>query len=472
MWNYEIPKIWLARIPAFWDRTIPMNYPNSSSEFSLSFGDEETRSAVLEMEANLGTEESIITEEILPENCVLTGYVGTYDVLAESGVETLLSPERVDTENVIAMHYAVTDGEENGEWVQIEDVEVRDGYVWGTLTDFSPIAIFTYKKGAHIETSVDGLTGYTKYIVAEGNPIKVYFDEADEKIYAVSAGIKEEITDKTLIIGGSVDGTPIESTSVAVTGLTDDPAYIKVIAGSVYVGEGSTTVGSVYCQCKDTIVGSVTGSYGAVRTDKVNFDFENITIDFFGCGEGYRNIGTINPTFAGRCWAKDVTMRLVNVISEKSGSFLGQNCEYFYVHNTYAYVEGGSHHYLIMGGSNDGTNTTKIDVVNAKVNIFQTTNRGNVADAVATFKGCDIKHLYVGGDASDSTVTGTTGKLKYEIKQCDHGSYNIENGTEAGQLLTANDVERIVDSIKVSRSAEVTIAPELLNILGAKYIVK
>ena len=142
--QYSLPKLWLARIPDIWDRHMPANYPVSSSEFSLSFGDEETRNAVIEMEHNLGTDESIITEEILPENCVMTGYVGTYDVLAESGVETLLSPERVDTDNVIAMHYAVTDGEENGEWVQIEDIEVRDGYVWGTLTDFSPIAIFTY----------------------------------------------------------------------------------------------------------------------------------------------------------------------------------------------------------------------------------------------------------------------------------------------------------------------------------------
>jgi hypothetical protein len=163
-------------------------------------------------------------------------------------------------------------------------------------------------------------------------------------------------------------------------------------------------------------------------------------------------------------------MKLVNVTDELT--FIGQNCEYFYVHNTYAYVEGGKHDYLIMGGSNDGTNTTKMDVVDAEVGIFQTTNRGNVADAKATFVGCTVENLFVGGDATDSSVTGTTGKLRYEINASDHGSYNIVNGTEAGQLLTAEVADKIVDAVKVSRSANVTIAPELLDILGAKYIVK
>jgi hypothetical protein len=189
-----------------------------------------------------------------------------------------------------------------------------------------------------------------------------------------------------------------------------------------------------------------------------------------GCGEGYRQVGTPNPTFASRCWAKDVNMKLVNVTDNLT--FIGQNCEYFYVHNTYAYVEGGKHDYLIMGGSNDGTNTTKMDVVDAEVGIFQTTNRGNVADAKATFVGCTVENLFVGGDATDSSVTGTTGKLRYEINASDHGSYNIVNGTEAGQLLTAEVADKIVDAVKVSRSANVTIAPELLDILGAKYIVK
>ena len=460
---YSLPKLWLARIPDIWDKTIPTGYPRSSSEFSLSFESQNVKDAVMEMEANLNSEESIVAD-VIPEGSVCSGYLGTYEVSGEAGVETLLSPERVDTENVIAMHYDA----ENDTWNQIEDVEVRNGYVWGTLESFSPIAIFTYIKDIHEESSVDGISG--KCVVGEGHPLKIYLDDEDEKVYVVSGstGTKFELAAGTIVIGGSADGTAIESTSVAVAAGVD--IQVKIIAGSVYVGEGNTTVGTVSVVARDCKLKCITGSYGAVRTEKVDYDFENVTLSFMGCGEGYKQVGTLHPTFASRCWAKDVSMRLVNVTDQLT--FIGQNCEYFYVHNTYAYVEGGKHDYLIMGGSNDGTNTTKMDVVDAEVGIFQTTNRGNVADAKATFTGCTVENLFVGGDATDKTVTGTTGKLRYEINASDHGSYNIVNGTEAGELLTAEVADKIVDAIKVSRSVDVTIAPELLDILGAKYIVK
>jgi hypothetical protein len=463
--KYSLPKLWLARIPEIWDRTLPANFPKSSSEFSLSYDKQEILDAVMKMEANLGTDESII-DSVVPEGSVCSGYLGTYDVTGEAGVETLLSPEKVNTENIIAMHYDV-DAEE---WSQIEDAHVVNGYVWGTLQSFSPIAIFTYIKDIHAETHVDGLSG-SSFIVADGKAIKIAKDEEDGKTYVIcgATGTKLELTNGTIVIGGSVDGTPVESTSVAVAPGVEIPT-VKIVGGSVYVGEGFTTVKSVNVFAEDCKIKSLTGSYGAVRTEAVNFDLNGVTLSFLGCGEGYRQVGTPHPTFASRCWAKDVNMKLVNVIDNLT--FIGQNCEYFYVHNTYAYVEGGKHDYLIMGGSNDGTNTTKMDVVDAEVGIFQTTNRGNVADAKATFVGCTVENLFVGGDATDSSVTGTTGKLRYEINASDHGSYNIVNGTEAGQLLTAEVADKIVDAVKVSRSANVTIAPELLDILGAKYIVK
>ena len=77
--KYSLPKLWLARIPEIWDRTLPANFPKSSSEFSLSYGKQEILDAVMEMEANLGTDESII-DSVVPEGSVCSGYLGTYDV--------------------------------------------------------------------------------------------------------------------------------------------------------------------------------------------------------------------------------------------------------------------------------------------------------------------------------------------------------------------------------------------------------
>lgn len=462
---YSLPKLWLARIPEIWDRTIPANYPRSSSEFSLSYTSQEVLDAVMEMESNLKTEKSIVSS-VVPEGSVCNGYLGTYDVTGEAGVETILSPERVDTDNIIAMHYDT----ENDQWSQIQDAHVVNGYVWGTLESFSPIAIFTFISDIHQESSVPGISG-SSFIVADGKAIRIAKDEEDGKVYAIcgATGTKLEVTNGTIVIGGSIDGTPVDSTSISIGPGVEIPT-VKIVGGSVYIDEGSTSVKSINVFARNCKIKSLTGSYGAVRTESVKYDLEDVTLSFIGCGEGYKQVGTPRPTFASRCWAKDVNMRLVNVTDQLT--FIGQNCEYFYVHNTYAYVEGGKHDYLIMGGSNDGTNTTKVDVKDSEIGIFQTTNRGNVADANATFVGCTIDNLFVGGDATDSTVTGTTGKLRYEINYSDHGKYNIVIGTEAGQLLTSEVVDKIVDAIKVSRSVDVTIAPETLDILGAKYIVK
>ena len=79
--------------------------------------------------------------------------------------------------------------------------------------------------------------------------------------------------------------------------------------------------------------------------------------------------------------------------------------------------------------------------------------------------------MFVGGDATDNTVTGTTSKLRYEIF-AGKGSYNLVNGTESGALMTSEDINRIVDYIKVSRNAELTVDDNIKDIIGNKLIIK
>lgn len=462
---YTLPKIWMGRIQKYWDKTMPSDFPISSSVFSFKFETEEIRETVVEMEESIGTEDCPVNE-FVPEGTIISGYSGTYDVSAEPGLFTLLSPEPAQSDNVIAMHYNV----ETEAWEQIEDAKVVNGYVWGTLESFSPVAIFTYRKDIHLETDIGISTiSYANYLVCEGNIVKIYLDDEGKTIASSeSTGTKIELTQKTLVIGGSADGSAIRKTNLAFVGLKNNAIVNKVIGGSIFVGDDFTTVDEVNVSGFDTVIGCLTGSYGAVRTMKVNFNLNNVLLAWLGCGEGYANIGTINPTFASRCWAKEVNMNLINV---KCGlTFLGQNCEYFYVDSTKGYVEGGEHEYLIMGGSNDGTKDSVIEVKDAKVGIFQTTNRGNVANCKAKFYGNnEVENLFVGGDATDSTVTGTTGKLRYDITG--PGTYNIVNGTEAGTLLTADVAKDIVDVIKVSRSSNITIDNSLKDILGDKYLV-
>ena len=121
-----LPKVWLQKIPGFGELTIPKNYPESSSEFSLDFTAEET-DVIRAMEANLNTEESIITPEDIPENEKLSLYLGSYNVNGEPGELTLLNPNKIGNKDTdaVAYHFISSENDEStGVWEKIEDTQV------------------------------------------------------------------------------------------------------------------------------------------------------------------------------------------------------------------------------------------------------------------------------------------------------------------------------------------------------------
>ena len=223
----SLPKIWQGRITKFWDRVLPSNFPSSSSEFSLNYATNEEKEAVEEFESTLGTEESPAVEFIGEGNFV-SNYFGTYDVSGETGVLTLLSPEKVDTnDEIIALHYV------NDEWTKVEDAQVIDGYVWGTLTDFSPIAIIAIKKEISVETR-DYLK-VPKYVVAWGNPVRIYTEEDKIVCENTATGYKINMTDEAVnsVIGGWEISSLLmlqylESLMLILMSLVDHIAMIKM----------------------------------------------------------------------------------------------------------------------------------------------------------------------------------------------------------------------------------------------------
>lgn len=467
---YTLPKIWMGRINKYWDKVLPMpgEYPATESKFSLSYETEEIREAVVEMEASIGTEDCPVVA-MLPDDTYVTNYVGVYDVSGPVDEPTLLSPERVSSSNIVVMHYI------DDEWHQVEDVEVRDGFVYGTLESFSPIAIFEYAKDIHVDTEDHGIAGAAgkDLIVCEGNQVKVFRDKEDGKTYVLnlSSGTKIELTKASYIIGGSVDGSYIAKTNIIVDNLVTNALASKIIGGSAYTeSEGFAEVGEVNVTAVSSpVTGCLTGSYGAVRTKKVNMHLENTIIAWCGCGEGYAGVDTEHPTYASRAWCAEANWKLINVRSNLT--YFAQNCEYYYVEKATAYVEGGNHAILSTSGSNDGTGSVKLTAKDVKIGIFQTNNRGNVASVDATFEGCTIQHMFVGGEATDPSVTGTNDKIRLEINGST-GNYNLEAGTIGGEVLDAETAKRVVDKILVSRSANVTVPDSLREILGSKYVVK
>lgn len=465
---YTLPKIWVGRIQKYWEKIMPENFPKTDSVFSLTF-EAEDKAAVEDFEENLYSEDSVVLN-LIPEGSYVKEYIGTYDVtydgeVPEEGVRTLLSPEKIVTnETLTALHY------ENGEWVVIEDAELVDGYMYGTLKSFSPVAIISSRKEIHLETSVPGISvKVSSYVVCEGNPVLVTLDKEGKTVVINTSTNKTiELTSRSVIIGGSIDGSKIDKTSVTLKGLKTNAIVYKVIGGSVYMGEGFAEVGEVNVTVDGGVGSGVTGSYGAIHTDVVNMNLSNAIFAWVGAGEGYAGVNTPPVSLASRAWLKKANWKIVNCNIPLL--YFSQNCEYYYVESNEATVIGGNYDYMISGGSNHATGSSVVTVEDAKIGIYQSTNRGVVDSADIKFTNCEVENLFVGGDPTDSTVTGTTNNIKIDI--CKGGKYNIGIGTEAGQKLTAEDIDRIVNSIKVTRNADITIDPELVTMLGSKYIVK
>ena len=277
-----LPKIWLAKIPRYWEKRVPKGYPAGTSEFSLPEVTEE-KVAIEEMEAKIGTEESIVSPDVIPEHEAVGKYLGSYFVEitipvdeeveeseeekecpkeGEATVEipedpnapvvevtdtdaateepapeeedteeevfvTLLSPVKVkDKLTTGAVAYRYNDEEQT--WDAIDNVEVVDGYVYGTLEDSGVVAAFTIRKDSYLDTSKSMWPA--DVYVCNGVKNRIYKDEEDKIIAETAYGTKTELTEDTYVVGGSYDGSSVESTDLTVIGVK----LAKVIGGSYY----------------------------------------------------------------------------------------------------------------------------------------------------------------------------------------------------------------------------------------------
>jgi len=468
--KHELPKIYQGRIQKYWDKLIPVDFPASSSTFSTSFKSDVAAVAVQKMENEVLTENCVALEAI-PENTFVSAYVGVYDVEGTPNELTLLCPEKVSSDKVVALHY----NEKEDTWENIEDVEVIDGYVWGKLESFSPVAVFEYKNDIMI---IDGpIVGPHKdcelVVVGNGNTMKVYGE--DDKVFVVGpTGVPVEITKKANIIGGSVDGTPLESTDVSIIGVKNQDIVARVYGGSTFENSEEnpfTSVNNVSVKVIDSELNLVTGFAGAVRVNNVNVSIQDSKVTNVATGQsmitGVRDasVSDADPDFKCNVWVKNSNLFVSN--SEIELLFTAGNAGNQYTNNAYCKVENSKIGWFTAGGGSNGKTDFDIaEIIKSEIKVFQTVNRGKAGSVKTKIDKCEIENLYIGGETEDKTVTGTTGSVKLDITT---GTYNIVIGTDGGEVITTND---IIEYIKISRSADVTISEELVGILGSKYIVK
>jgi len=467
-----LPKIYLAVIPKYWFFPIP-DHPASSSEFSLKYDSEAEYDAVKEMEANLNTEDSIVTPEDIPENDKLSLYLGTYNVTGTPGELTLLSPQKIGNKDtgVVAYHYVSTD-EETGEWVKIEDAQIIDGYVYGTLESFSPIAVFTVKPDTYFVESGQYM-GCPTY-VANGIPIVVSVNDKNKTIVTDAYGKVTEIPATTMIVGGSYD-RDLESVNITIKG----NVKIKGIrAGSIRDGAEETAlrVGKITVNIEglDRTSCGITGSYGAVKTEEVEFNIKDSRLSFCGAGESICNGNDANAEWGQNCslaskaWVKKAVITLDN--SYVNCAYAGCNCGYMYGDDVEIIAKNGSSaDWFLACGSNGHTNKAKATAIDSTIDVMQTTNRGPVEESHLVVKNSTVNYLFPTGDSTDKTVNGTINKSRVDVT---NGKVNLYPGTNNGVVITAEDADKIIDVIKISRTTDLAYKEDADTILGKKIVIK
>ncbi len=470
-----LPKLYLAVIPKYWYAKIPTDIPESSSSFSLKYDKDSDFDAVKEMESKLNTDESIVTPEDIPENERLSLYLGTYNVEGTPGELTLLNPNKIGNKdtNTVAYHYVSGENDETGTWEKIEDAQVIDGYVWGTLDSFSPIAVFTIKPDTYY--SQNGQYMNCPTYVANGIPIVVSLNDKGKTIVTDAYGKVTEITASTLIVGGSYD-RDLESTNITVKG---NVKFSGIRAGSVRDGaaEEALRVGKIIVNIEgvDRPSAGVTGSYGAVKTEEVEINIKDSKLSFCGAGESICNKNDANKEWGQNCslaskaWVKKATITLDNSFVECA--YAGCNCGYMYGDDVKIIAKNGSSAtWFLACGSNGATGKAAASAINSTIEYMQTTNRGPVGYSELEVKGSTVNYLFPTGDSTDKTVNGTVSKAKVEIDAS--SKVNLYPGTNGGTVITAEDANEIIDVIKISRSADVTYKDNAEEILANKIKIK
>ena len=484
---YTLPKIWQGRIKKFWDRTIPGDFPASKAKFDLKFDTQDETDAVAKFEEELGTEESVvIKEELIPEGTFVSGSLGIYDVNGPRDEKVLLNPERVTTTDpFVVLHY------EDEEWKVIEDVELVQGYIWGTVpapTDsgtvtppgpaeednFSPIAVVFYKKD--IETvELDWFNG--KIAVANGNSVKVYKNDEDHIVMVnLTSGSEIDLTADGVkfVAGGTVDGSNLDSTSVSVVGV--DASAINFYAGSLYYSEEDDAVSAVVNNANISIIDSkvriVTASIGMVRINNYNASFNGVNAMAIAAGQTTIsklgkdvNISLEDISMSSAEWVKNANISIDN--SEVQWLYTGGNSGYSYTINSNlsisnSKITGG----LAAGGSNGRSDNVNITIDNVESLNYASANRG-IVDVVNTkIKNSTFDQVCIYGD-TDSDTTGAVNSVSLNI---DKGTYkSIILGKNFDKLAENADN---VNYVKISRAADYTISQADLNKLGDKFIVK
>ena len=547
-----LPKIWLARIPRYWEKRVPKGYPKSSSEFSLPEVYEE-KVAIEEMEAKIGTEESIVSPEAVPEHEAVGNYLGSYFVeldmpvdeevieLVEEPVEetvttteepaadpavntedpvadptntettdpasteepvateepseepaeesdeevfvTLLSPVKVKKADVTgAVAFRYNDSEES--WDAIENVEVVDGYVYGTLEESGVVATFTLRKDSYLDKS--GSMFANDVYVCNGISNRIYKDEEEKIIAETSYGTKTELTEDTIIVGGSYDGSSVESTEVIIEGVKIG----KIIAGSHYDldDEHKNFTKSIRLWAKDVETSyTITGAGTWNCADDIDIYLENCSsLQWEETHKDYGGVGCQHTNRSGKAANKTMADSEKGLLANqwvKHSKTVLKNCKidvvyaggyngYCYTKDAELYVDGGDYMYFCNGQSNGTIDNSYTEVKNAHIQYLNNNNRGHYGDGKIVIENCVIDEGYCFADPTDRQTADIRGKVSIDMDADTTVANWCVGSVDSAEVTTAIEAAKYIERFAISRDTAIIYTRNADKILADIVVVK
>jgi hypothetical protein len=152
---------------------------------------------------------------------------------------------------------------------------------------------------------------------------------------------------------------------------------------------------------------------------------------------------------------KNVNWYLENV--EVNNAFIGGWNARYYNQNVVCKAKNCNFTgWFTTGGSNGKSDNLVMEAEDCKFAIYQTTNRGIIESSHNKLKNCEIESLFVGAE-NDPTCTGIINKVYFNIIG---GKVTIGRGFNNAKFMTKEDINKIVEKIKVTPSTELSYMSE------------
>lgn len=193
------------------------------------------------------------------------------------------------------------------------------------------------------------------------------------------------------------------------------------------------------------------GGYGESASKAANFESSTIIMQsgkvksLIGGSRNFGNVGVATIIINGGQATEGIVgggaapnTGMINNVGLANITANGGNCLTIYgggqglsvVGKTNVLINGGTHQWVTVGGSNGTTGSGNMVVTGGNITCLQAVNRGSIQDATITIAGGNIANVYGGGETGDSSVNGKCEKTIFHIESGFNG--NLNKGTYGG----------------------------------------